>query len=48
LTLVVKFFRGIGLRETLGNKGYRKLSTLFDKKSFKLLAFFIGNLSAMP
>jgi hypothetical protein len=32
------------LRETLGNKGFRKLSTLFDKKSFEILAFLAGNL----
>jgi hypothetical protein len=47
LTLAARFFHGMGLRETLGNKGFRKLSTLFGKFIFKLLAFFIGNLPAM-
>jgi hypothetical protein len=36
------------LRETLGNKGFRELASLFDKKSFKVISFFVGNLSAMP
>jgi hypothetical protein len=35
------------LRETLGNKGFRKLSILFGKFIFEILAFFIGNLPAM-
>jgi hypothetical protein len=35
------------LREALGNKGFRKLSTLFDKFIFEILANFVGNLSAM-
>jgi hypothetical protein len=40
----MRFFPCLELRETLGNKGFRKLSILFDKKSFKLLANFVGNL----
>jgi hypothetical protein len=47
LTLAVIFFHGVELREALGNKGFRKLSTLFGKFIFKLLAFFIGNVPAM-
>jgi len=31
----------------LGNKGFGKLSIVFDKKSFKLLSFFVGNLPVM-
>jgi hypothetical protein len=35
------------LRETLEFKGFGKLSTLFDKFIFELLAFFVGNIPAM-
>jgi hypothetical protein len=37
----------MGLREMLGNKGFRELASLFDKFIFELLANFAGNLSAM-
>jgi hypothetical protein len=47
LALAVRFSHGLDLRETLGNKGFGELSTLFDKFIFELLAFFIGNLPAM-
>jgi hypothetical protein len=47
LTLATRFFHGLELRETLGNKGFGELASLFDKKSFHLLAFFIGNVPAM-
>jgi hypothetical protein len=47
LTLAVGFIHGVELRERFGNKGFRKLSTLFDKFIFEILANFVGNLSAM-
>jgi len=47
LTLAVKFIHGIGLREMPCFKGFGGLSIIFDKKSFKLLQIFVGNLSAM-
>jgi hypothetical protein len=45
LTLAARFFHGMGLRETLGNKGFGELASIKLKFIFEILANIVGNLS---